>query len=593
MKDRLPRKLAAILYADVAGYSRLTGEDEDATHRILTEYLDLFSNTIESHGGEVMHYAGDAVLAQFSSVLDAVSSAISIQNDLKTRNEVIPDDRKVLFRIGINSGDVIEDRGDIYGDGVNVAARLECLAEPGGICISDAVRSAIGNKLDIHYDNLGKREVKNIAEPVQAYKVVIAKGTPSIAGATNPELELPDKPSMAVLPFQNMSADPEQEFFADGITEDIITELSKFRSLFVIARNSSFAFKGKQVDIKDASSKLGVRYIVEGSVRRAGNRVRITAQLIDAVEDKHIWAERYDRDLEDIFAVQDEVTEAIVTTIEPRLISSERQRARRKPTDSLSAWECYQRGLWHSFQYNLDDTRTALEFLQRAIDLDPNFASAYGGLAFSLYVHVIMGNSEDRERDLERGLEAGKKAVTLDESDPIAHLGLGRICIVRGEHDKAIAACDRAISLNPSFAAAHYGRGHSLWHTGRAAEAIASFDEAMRLSPSDPLFWTFMASKAIALVMLERYDEALDLSRKAQQMPITAIWAYMGELSALGLLDRKEEAQAALKRALQLKPGLSITFISQALPITHGPSREHFLGGLRNAGVPEQAEDSI
>ena len=384
-----------------------------------------------------------------------------------------------------------------------------------------------------------------------------------------------------------MSNDPEQDFFAEGISEDIITELSKFRSFFVIARNSTFAFKGQAMDVKDIGRKLGVRYVVEGSVRRAGKRVRITAQLIDAVEDKHLWAERYDRDLEDIFAVQDEVTEAIVSTIEPHLISTERQRARRKPADNLDAWECYQRGLWHNYQYTEDDCRRALEFLERAIVLDPAFAPAHGGLAFSLYVHLIFGMSEDREQDLARGLAAGKTAVALDQHDPFAHVGLGRIHIIRGEHEQAIAAFDRAISLSPSSAVAHYGRAHCLWHCGRPAESVAGHDEAMRLSPRDPLFWTFMASKAIALVLLERYQEAVELSRKAQQQPITAIWAYMGELSALGMLERTEEAQEALSRAKKLKPDLSISFIQQALPITHVPSQELFLGGLARAGVPD------
>lgn len=589
VEERLPRKLAAILYADVVGYSRLSGMDEDVTHRNLTQCLDLISSTIESHHGHVMHYAGDAVLAKFNAVVDALSSAVAVQERLNKRNRELPDERKILFRIGVNLGDVIEDRGDIYGDGVNVAARLESLAAPGGICVSESVRTAIGNKLKLGFQFMGEQEVKNIAQPVRAYQMMMGSQKDAQAYVSERTvLELPDKPSIAVLPFTNMSADPEQEFFADGITEDIITELSKFRSLFVIARNSSFAFKDQSADVRDVSRKLGVRYVVEGSVRRAGMRVRITAQLIDAIEDKHIWAERYDRDLEDIFTLQDEVTEAIVTTIEPRLISTERQRARRKPPESLSAWECYQRAMWHIYQYKAEDTKKALDFLYKAIDLDPNFASAHAGIAFCMYAHVLMEGSEDRGRDLARGLEAGRTAVALDENDPFAHVGLGRIHIARAEHEQAIACCDRAIELNPSFALAHYVRAHSLWHCGRAAEALVSHDEAMRLSPRDPLFWTFLASKAIALVMLERYDEALECSLRAQQFPITAIWAYMGELSALGLLGRQKEANAALKRARQLKADLSVSFIKQALPITDAASREHFLGGLSRAGVPEQ-----
>ncbi|MFQ5756341.1 MAG: haloacid dehalogenase type II [Acidiferrobacterales bacterium] len=318
--DRLPRKLAAILYADVAGYSRLTGEDEDATHRQLSEYLDLISATVESHRGRVMHYAGDAVLAMFDAVVDAVSCATEIQDKLRERNQELSNGRKVHFRIGVNLGDVIEDRGDIYGDGVNVAARLERLGDPGGICISDAVRSAIGKKLNLDYEDLGEQEVKNIAKPVRAYRVTIGeKEAPEVRAPGQPSLELPDKPSIAVLPFTNMSGDPDQEYFSDGITEDIITELSRFRELFVSTRNASFAFKGQSVDIVEVGAKLGVQFVAEGSVRKAGTRVRVTAQLVDAATGNHIWAERYDRELEDIFAVQDDISHTIVSTLAGRL----------------------------------------------------------------------------------------------------------------------------------------------------------------------------------------------------------------------------------------------------------------------------------
>ena len=577
------RKLTAIFYADVAAYSRLTGEDELGTHHRVMQTLDDVTRLIGDSGGRVLRYAGDAVLAEFTSAVTAVNTAAEIQRKLHDRNLEAREAQTVELRIGVNLGEVLEDRTEIFGEGVNLAARLEAAAEPGGICVSSVVWDQVVGKADIELFDDGEQHFKNIAKPVHIFRWHPDKS--SVKSQSYPEL--PAKPSIAVLPFVNMSADPEQEFFADGITEDIITELSKFRSLFVIARNSSFAYKGKQVDIKDASKKLGVRYIVEGSVRRAGNRARITAQLIDAVADNHLWAERYDRDLEDIFAVQDEVTEAIVTTIEPQLISVERQRARRKPTENLSAWECFQRGLWHIYQYKAEDNIKALEFLEKAIALDPNFSSAHGGIAFSMYVHIVMRSSKDRERDLERGLEAGKTAVALDENDPFAHVGLGRIHIVRGEHGEAIAAFDRAIELNPSFGLAHYGRAHSLWHCGRAAEAVKAHDEAMRLSPRDPLMWTFLASKAIALVMLERYDEALECSLKAQQFPITAIWAFMGELSALGLLGRKGEARAALKRAKQFDSDVSLSSIEKALPITHAPSRELFFRGLSQAGVPD------
>jgi len=383
-----------------------------------------------------------------------------------------------------------------------------------------------------------------------------------------------------------MSGDPEQEYFSDGITEDIITELSKFHTLFVIARNSSFAFKAQSLDVKQISSKLGVRYVVEGSVRRAGNRVRITAQLIDAAEDKHIWAQRYDRDLEDIFAVQDEVTFAIVTAIEPQLAISERKRALRKPPESLGAWESYQRGLWHIFQYKPEDRDTTLGFFHRAIELDSTFASAYAGLGYALYVYIILGASPDRQNDLGRAFEASQTAVRLDEHDPFAWVALTRGHLLRGDHDAAIVAADTAISLNPNFALAHFGRAHALWHSGRPSEAIKSHDEAMRLSPHDPMMWAYIASKAIALVMLGKFEEAVALSRRSQQQANSAIFSHLAEISALGHLGRSEDACDAIKRALEMKPDASIAYVDEALPITDPHCREIFHEGLRKAGLP-------
>jgi len=492
------RRLAAILAADVVGYSRLMAEDEAGTLAALQQHRrTLIDPAIARHNGRMVKLMGDGALVEFASVVDAIACAAEIQEAMAEHNAGVAEARAIVFRIGINLGDVIVEGDDIYGGGVNVAARLEGLAEPGGICVSGIAYDTAHDKLDLAFESLGEQQVKNIDQPVRTYRVVFGVGSGRRSGPSA-ALELPDKPSLAVLPFTNMSAEPDQGFFADGICEDIITELSKFRTLFVIARNSSFAFKGQGVDVKEVSAKLGVRYIVEGSVRRAGGRVRITAQLIDAVEDAHIWAERYDRDLEDIFAVQDEVTRAIVAAVEPQLASSERLRARRKPTDSLDAWECYQRGLWHLHQYREEDIEEALAFLARAIELDPTFATAHAGLAFALYYKVILGFSRDGPGDLAKALADGTAAVRLDENDPFAHVALGRVHTAKGEHDEAIECCNRAIALNPNYASAYFGRAHSLWMSGRPAEAVLSHDEAMRLSPRDPLMWAFQASKAAA-----------------------------------------------------------------------------------------------
>ena len=586
-EEGVERRLTTILASDVVGYSRLMAADEAGTlAQLKTHRKELIEPKTAEYHGRVVKLMGDGTLMEFGSVVDAVNFAVDLQRAMAGRNADVPEDRRITYRIGINIGDIIVEGDDIYGDGVNIAARLEGLAEPGGICVARNVYDQVKSKVEASFEDLGEKEVKNIPEPLRVYRVATERLPSAATSPATKPLPLPDKPSIAVLPFTNMSGDPEQEYFSDGITEDIITELSKFRTLFVIARNSSFAFKGQALDVKQISSKLGVRYVVEGSVRRAGNRVRITAQLIDAAEDNHIWAQRYDRDLEDIFAVQDEVTFAIVTAIEPQLAISERKRALRKPPESLDAWESYQRGLWHIFQYKPEDRDTTLGFFHRAIELDSTFASAYAGLGYALYVYIILGASPDRQNDLGRAFEASQTAVRLDEHDPFAWVALTRGHLLRGDHDAAIVAADTAISLNPNFALAHFGRAHALWHSGRPSEAIKSHDEAMRLSPHDPMMWAYIASKAIALVMLGKFEEAVALSRRSQQQANSAIFSHLAEISALGHLGRSEDACDAIKRALEMKPDASIAYVDEALPITDPHCRETFHEGLRKAGLP-------
>jgi len=582
------RRLAAILAADVVGYSALMAADEAGTLAALRAHrAELLDPETARHGGRIVKLMGDGALVEFPSVVDAVACAIAIQTALAGSGGPL------RLRIGINLGDVIVDGEDIYGDGVNVAARLEALAEPGGICISAIVHESLGNRIEAGFADAGAKELKGIARPIRVWRWApdgsAAAPEPADGDAPDagPPLALPDKPSIAILPFDNMSADPDQQFFAEGIAEDIITELSKFRSLFVIARNSSFAFRGQALEVKEIGRRLGVRYVVEGSVRRAGNRVRITAQLIDAVEDVHLWADRYDRDLEDIFAVQDEVTRAIVTTIEPHLAETERQRARRKPPDNLDAWESYQRGLWHLYQYTLEDIPLGVRFMERAVERDPEFALAQAGLAFALYYHVLLGASQDRAGDIDRALAAGHRAIMLDPADPFAYVAMARVHTVRADHELAVQHCDRAIGLNPSYSAAHFGRAHSLWMSGHAEEALASHEASMRLSPNDPVTWAYMASYSLALSMLERFDEALDWARRANRQRTMGFYASIAEVVALGHLGRSEEASQALERAWARKPGFTMEFLRSVLPITDTAYRERFERGMREAGLTD------
>ncbi|HXV24632.1 MAG TPA: adenylate/guanylate cyclase domain-containing protein [Alphaproteobacteria bacterium] len=583
----MSRRLAAILMADVVGYSRLMEVDEAGTLAALkARHSAVIEPVINAHGGRIAKVLGDGVLAEFASAVGAVEGALDLQRRMSEANAELPEERRLVLRIGINLGDIIVDGDDIYGDGVNVASRLEALAEPGGIAIAGIVHESVGNRIDASFADAGEHRVKNIARPIRVWRST-AVGTASAVRPTGASLPLPEKPSIAVLPFVNMSSEADQEYFADGISEDLITELSKFRSLLVISRNSAFSFKGQPINLKEISSKLGVRYIVEGSVRRAGNRLRITAQLIDAVDDVHLWADRYNRQLEDIFDVQDEVVKAIISAIEPQLLSSERSRALRKPPESLDAWESYQRGLWHTFQYKPEDRDRTLAFFQRAIELDPTFASAYAGLGYALYVYMILGVSPNRQDDNDRAFEAGKTAVRLDERDPFGWVALSRAQLLRVEHEAAVAASDTAISLNPNFALAHFGRAHALWHAGRPGEAVASHDEALRLSPLDPMVWAYLASKAIALVLLGQFEEAIALSQRSQRYANAAIFSHLAEISALGNLRRSDDAREAIRRAREKKPDLSIAYVDQALPITDPRCRGIFLDGLRMAGVPE------
>jgi adenylate cyclase len=577
----MARRLAAILAADVAGYSRLMAEDEAGTLAALKAHRrDLFDPETARHGGRIVKLMGDGVLVEFPSVVDAVECALAIQRALAG------EDGKIKLRIGINLGDVIIDGDDIYGDGVNVAARLEAVAEPGGIAISGMVHEGLGNRVEVDFSDAGEHQVKNMARPIRVFRW--AGSTilrPSAAGG--PALALPDKPSIAVLPFTNMSGDPEQEFLAEGISEDIITALSQVRWLFVIARNSTFSYKGTSPDVRQVSRDLGVRYVLEGSVRKGGNRIRITAQLIEATTGRHVWADRYDRDLGDVFALQDEITETLMAAIEPELGKVERERAIRKPPETLDAWTTFQRGLWHHYKFTKEENAQAQALFRKAIELDPNFSRALSALAHARYWDTLFGYSASPEEALNEALELARKAISLDDKEPFAHFALGRVQTLKGDLETAIAELEESIELNPSFAHAYYGLGFALILAGRPEDAVPTIDKAIRLNPHDPSIWTFMGGRSVALLVLERHEEALHWAMKSVRQA-NAGWLIYAILAAvLGHLGRAEEARRAGGEALRLKPDFSASFIARTLPFQNAAHLDHFICGLRKAGLPE------
>ena len=583
----MERRLAAIMVTDVVGYSRLIRSDEEGTLAALKALrTDLIDPKIAEHHGRVVKLMGDGMLAEFTSAVEAVRAAVEAQRAVAERNADLPEDKRIAFRVGINLGDVVVDGDDIHGDGVNVAARLEGLAEAGGICLSGGVYDQVRDRIDFPFEDLGEHQVKNIDRPVRVWRWVtdgVAAGTAS----ANKPLPLPDKPSIAVLAFDNLSSDPDQEYFADGIAEDIITALSKFRWFFVIARNSSFAYKGKLVDVKQVAEELGVRYVLEGSVRKAGSRIRISAQLIDAQTGNHVWAERYDRELADIFELQDEMTATIVGAIEPELGGAERARAKRKPPDNLDAWDRYQRGLWHLWRFTRDDYGEAEKLFQSAIDLDPGFGPAYAGVAYLLNSSVIFGWTDAPDQTLGQALRAGQQAVSADDKDAFAHLALGRIHTMQGDFETAIAELEKAIDLNPNLALAYYGLGFALVWSGRAREALPLIHKAIRQSPQDPALWGFETLVGYAHMQLGEYAAAVEWLRKAARHPNSGFWANLHLAIAFVEQEESDKARAAMDAALQLQPDLSVTAVAAMLGSFRPDLKDRYLDGLRKMGLPE------
>jgi adenylate cyclase len=573
------RRLAAILAADVAGYSRLMGADEEGTHERLKAHLaQLVDPKIKEHRGRTVKNTGDGFLAEFASVVDAVRCAVEVQHGMADRNAEIPEDKRIAFRVGINLGDVIAEEHDIFGDGVNVAARLEALAEPGGICVSRVVRDQIRDKLDCAFDDIGEQQVKNIARPVRAYRIGPGQKPPAPTSAA-PALALPDKPSIAVLPFQNMSGDLEQEYFADGMVEEIITALSRIRWLFVIARNSSFTYKGQAVDVKQVGRELGVRYVLEGSVRKAGGRVRITAQLIDSFSGAHLWADRFDGALDDIFELQDKIALSVAGVIEPALRAEEIRRSSDRPTNDLSAYDFYLRALSHWSSYDEQRVLEALDLLGKAVERDPRYGPA---LALAAHCHLLLavsGSTEDPETDRRTSIDLARRALLIGPDDPDV---LAPAAFVLGcfgdEIDVALGLIDHCCSLNPSCARGWYSSGVLRIFAGQPGVALEHFERLLRLSPRDRLT-DYLTGIGEALFFSRRFDEAvpklLASLERAPRFPVTyrilaACYAHMG---------RPDKAREVVGRLRAITP----LVVPSATYYRNPEDRELFLSGLRLA----------
>ena len=613
----IERRLAAILSADVEGYSRLMGDDEVATVRTITEYRAVVASTVTGHGGRVVDAPGDNVLAEFGSVVDAVQCAVDVQRELQSRNAALPAARRMRFRVGINLGDVIIEGERLYGDGVNIAARLESLAEGGGICLSGTAYDQIEGKLPYSYEFKGEHTVKNIARPVRVYRVRL---DPSVAGPSRratstrlvkavaasvaallllgaagwvgwrwvrpPEsagLPLPDKPSVAVLPFANLSQDPAQEYFSDGVTEDLITGLSKVSGLFVIARNSVFTYKGKPVKVRDVGRDLGVRYVLEGGVQRSGSRVRITAQLVDASTGYHIWAERYDREVNDIFALQDEVTQQIVRAMAVKLTEGEKVRLGRPPTGVLEAYDLVLRGHDERRLSTRDGNAEARRLFVKALDLDPGYAAAYLGLSWTHLQSWQLLWSTDRE-SLARARDLAERAIALNESLVGAYHVLGQIYLWMKEHDRAIAQAKHAVALAPNDADGYETLAEILGWSGRAEESIGVIRHAMRLNPRYPFFYQWTLGHGYYLT--ERRQEALDaFARVVRENPnFFPAYAYRGVL--FSELGRVKEAREAWGKASHLNPGVSMLSLRERIPYKRPADLDRLLTAAHRAGMP-------
>ena len=584
MEDRLPRKLAAILYADVAGYSRLTGADEDGTHRMLRTCLSEADECVKRFDGRVCHFAGDALLVEFPSALAAFDCAIYMQQQFAERSLDLPDASKMTFRIGLNLGEVIVDEDEIYGDSVNIAARLETIAEPGGICISRKVWEEINGKVNYRFEDKGQVSVKNISQPINAYRVVLGEQPSGTTRAETDSIPTPSavKPSIAILPLNNMSGDAEQEYFVDGLTEDLITGLSRFRSINVIARNSTFTYKGQAVKIQEVGEELGVEYIVEGSVRRAGDQVRITVQLIDARNDNHIWAQKYDRILDDIFAVQDEVTQSILTELPEHVEAADREKGKRKSTAQMAAYDYFLRGRELHHKFARDDCLEGIRCLEKAVELDPGFAQGWAWLSCIVGQAWIRGYLPNPKDLWERCVFASRKALELDDEDSECHRLMSEICLIQHQFDQAEYHNERGLSLNPNNPRLVVQRGYLLVYTGRPDEGIEWINKVIQLDPAHPE--AYYANLAIAYHAAGRYEDSINIFKR---VPLLQAKHYAYLISSHQRLGEKTGALNYARALQEAEPEFSTSRFGRSLQYENRDDTETLLNDLRGVDLPE------
>jgi adenylate cyclase len=581
--DRVERRLTAILAADVAGYSRLVGEDEEGTLAQLKGHRRaLVDPQIAKHRGRIVKTTGDGMLAEFASVVDALRCAVEIQRGMAERNSALAPARRIEFRIGINVGDIVAEGDDIFGDGVNVAARLEGVSQPGGICVSARVQEDAEGKLDVAFEDMGEQHLKNIARPVHAFRVRLtgaAAGPPAT-------LELPDKPSIAVLPFDNMSGDHEQGYLTDGIVEAITAALSRIRSFFVIARNSALTYKGRAVNVRDIGRELGVGYLLEGSVQKAGNRLRITVQLIETVTGAHVWAGRYDGKLDDIFELQDHITEQVAGALQPSIRLAEIERSRRKPPQELGAYDYTMRAMPHVWALEKDESAKALELLDRALAIDPDYPLALSLAGWCHAQRSVYNWAADIPQSQVCAVRLAEKAAELSADDPIVLAVLGAVHTFVRNHGTARVLLERAVALDPNAAWAWSRLGWLDNYSDRPSEAIEKFERAMRLSPLDPMNFNNYVGLASAHEVAEDYDKAIALYRRGLEERPHAVWIYRNLASSLSGAGRMEEAKEAYAQMMSSYPDMTVSRYRQAM-VFSPTALDRMVGNLRKLGLPD------